>query len=412
MGQTKPAGSNGTHLLAERPAGGDAEAAAALARCVGDPNAFRSHWGRRPMLRRGAGPFGDLLDLDDVETVLDATARRPGLRLVRDGSPIPVARYTTTTRFGGASVEGVADPAKVVALVADGATVVLQGLQRTWPPLIRFARALERATSHAVQVNAYLSPPTSTGLARHADGHDVLVLQVSGTKAWAVDGLGEIRLAAGDVLYLPTGTPHAASAEAAPSLHLTVGLLRTTGRDVLRRLVDSLGPELDEPLPLGYARAEHRDELRAHLAHLLGRSADAISSADLDAVAEREALRARRRRRPAIRGQLRAVLGLADLHPATRIRWRADQAATLAADAQAAAGEERIVLSTGQRTLRLPAFARPALEAVLAGDEVVVEDLPGLDGSGRLVLARRLVREHLAEVVAPGSTPDHGEPGR
>ena len=48
-----------------------------------------------------------------------------------------------------------------VALYADGATLVLQGLHRLWPPLIDFARRLGADLRQPVQVNAYLTPPAT-----------------------------------------------------------------------------------------------------------------------------------------------------------------------------------------------------------------------------------------------------------
>jgi len=50
------------------------------------------------------------------------------------------------------------------------------------------------------------------------------------------------------------------------------------------------------------------------------------------------------------------------------------------------------------RTVELPGFCRPAVEALLGGAPVRVGDLPGLVAEDALVLARRLLRE---AVVVP-----------
>ena len=89
---------------------------------------------------------------------------------------------------GGAGAE-VADQVldeRIVGLVADGATLVLQGLHRVWPPLVDFAVRLRTDVGHPVQVNAYLTPAGNSGLATHYDTHDVFVLQVAGRKRWLV----------------------------------------------------------------------------------------------------------------------------------------------------------------------------------------------------------------------------------
>ena len=50
------------------------------------------------------------------------------------------------------------------------------------------------------------------------------------------------------------------------------------------------------------------------------------------------------------------------------------------------------------RTLRMPGGLRPALEQLMARDELAVADLP-LDEQSALVLVRRLVREGLLRIA-------------
>ena len=121
-----------------------------------------------------------------------------------------------------------------------GATVVLQGLHRYWPPLTRLVAELELELGHPCQANAYLTPPGSQGFAVHSDSHDVFVFQTHGTKQWEIYGLDDtggatdLLLEPGVVAYLPTGTPHAARAQDSASLHVTVGINRVSWRQALR----------------------------------------------------------------------------------------------------------------------------------------------------------------------------------
>ena len=64
----------------------------------------------------------------------------------------------------GAGVRDQVDADKVARLLADGCTVVFQGLHRAWPAVVDFAGALTRELGHPVQVNAYLTPPTAQRL--------------------------------------------------------------------------------------------------------------------------------------------------------------------------------------------------------------------------------------------------------
>ncbi|MEY4544799.1 MAG: hypothetical protein RL685_994 [Pseudomonadota bacterium] len=119
---------------------------------------------------------------------------------------------------------------------------------RLTPLLLSF---FEFFSSHC-WVNAYYSPARGVrGLSYHADGTDVFVFQVEGEKHWAFDAApilssaernpylkrvraGELEpeqqcvLRAGDLLYLPAGTCHAALATTSPSLHLTFAVRRHT----------------------------------------------------------------------------------------------------------------------------------------------------------------------------------------
>ena len=75
---------------------------------------------------------------------------------------------------------------KLLRLFADGATIVLQGLHRTWEPVLDFTQDLAADLGHPVQVNAYVTPAQNTGFSDHYDVHDVFVLQVAGEKRWRI----------------------------------------------------------------------------------------------------------------------------------------------------------------------------------------------------------------------------------
>src|SRR5712691_9352745 len=162
----------------------------ALERCVGDPRRFIENvWARRPVRYPGADPdsFGGLLALDDVDVMVPSMALRlPAARLIKDGATSPESTYTRSGRPGSKPMTGLADPARIFRLFDEGATIVLQGMHRFWLPAARFCRQLETALGHPTQVNAYITPPGSRGLAVHEDAHDVFVLQAFGWKHWDV----------------------------------------------------------------------------------------------------------------------------------------------------------------------------------------------------------------------------------
>lgn len=364
----------------------------ALARFVGDVEHFASeHWGRAPLVRRDVGPFDDLLDVDTVETMLTDLARRPTFRLVRDGRPVPATDYTRRTRVGGADVDDVADIDKILELVASGATVVMQGLQRFWPPLATCCLDIETALGHPVQANAYLSPPDAAGLARHHDDHAVIAVQVQGSKHWDIEGVGEITLEQGDVAYLPAGTAHSARTSGAMSLHITLGLLATTYRQVVQRAIDAIGnPDLDRPLPVGWATGA-LDPLAADFDEVFRKVATELAATDTTATANAERKRRMRRARRRWLGRLQVVVDPDAVGPASVVRPR-QRIAWHIADAS-------VLLEVPDRTLRLPLITERVVAALAIGEPIRVGDLPDLDADDLLVVVRRLIREGVLELV-------------
>lgn len=374
---------------------------AALARCVGDVERFLADtWGQGAHHHRASGGYTDLLSLDDVDQIVSASGlRTPAFRLVRDGQPLPASSYTRKARIGSRPVTDLVDPGRVFALFEDGATIVLQGLQRSWEPLARFCRALEADLTHPVQANAYVTPPVAAGLRVHADAHDVFALQTFGRKQWVTyaDGdrpLLDVPLEAGECLYLPQGLRHAARTIDEPSLHITVGVRTVTWEAVLRRALDqALAGALDDTgrgsLPAGFADDP---------AHLVGAVADRLRALDkqvgaLDAasVAHEAAQAFHSGRPPLLTGQLRQLLAVADVDDTTAVVRRPGSSCRVED------GDEGVIaLVLGDRTVRLPARAAPAVRWAAAQDRFTVGDLfPYLDEGGRRVLVTRLIREAL-----------------
>jgi len=395
-----------------QPADQGGDAVPALRRCVGDPERFAAeHWARAPLHRPGADPaaFADLFSLADVDhLVTRASLRTPAFRLVKDGVPLPPSASTRSGRIGSQPLSDLADPARILDQFAAGATIVLQSLHRYWPPLTRFCRELELALTHPVQVNVYVTPPASRGLGVHHDGHDVFVLQVHGRKQWDVYDAGDdsgagapivdAELAPGDALYVPRTFPHQARTAETASVHLTIGVLRTTWRDVLSRAVDEAFTDraLDDPLPIGWA--EDPGGLAAVLAGRIGELAARLEKVDALPLAQRQAHAFWSSRPPLLEGQIAQLLAVDRIADDTVLARRPGSVCRLAVDG------DRLVVTLADRDLRMPAALLPALELVRDRPSFTPADLADhLDPDGRLVLARRLVREGLLTARHPGA---------
>lgn len=332
----------------------------------------------------------------DVDHLLTETAiRTPAVRVARDGKVLPESVFTRGGSLAGKPLTGLVDPEKLLRLHDEGATIVLQGLQRYWAPVGDLVAELELELGHPCQANAYLTPPGAQGFAVHTDSHDVFVLQTHGTKLWEIHGAGgpgELLLEPGVVAYLPTGTPHAARAQEAVSLHLTIGINQLTWRGLLTREVGRVLRDVpDAHLPAGYLNDPAR--LAEGLGEHLTAVADAVRRLAHEAVAGEQVEEFLAGRPPRLAGALLDRAALAEgIGADTRLRRRRGHPCELVDEG------DTVRVLIGDRVLRVPARVRPALEHVAARRELSPADLP-LDAESALVLCRRLVREGLLEVV-------------
>lgn len=137
-----------------------------------------------------------------------------------------------------------ANPQKMLALFKQGYTIKYDKLHQTYPPLAQKVSFLENEIGLKIRTSLYVTPENSQGYGVHTDRHDVLALQLNGTKIWKVklseeilpskydgkvlptnweDGAQEIHLKAGDFFYCPRGLAHDVYTKDESSIHYTLG---------------------------------------------------------------------------------------------------------------------------------------------------------------------------------------------
>lgn len=210
------------------------------------------------------------------------------LTLLREGDVIPRARYR--------GEDGHVQAESLGALLAEGVSLVVTGIDDELPAIGRLTAALERALGHTVWCNAYLTHGQGGALAPHYDDHDVLVLQVHGKKRWFFHGTpspspiersregqdfgpaqSDLLIESGDLLYLPRGEVHHTTVEGDLSWHLTFGIDTRRGVDFVASLLERAAhdPAFREDLTrLGGASSLHEKEaeLKARLHALVDRA--------------------------------------------------------------------------------------------------------------------------------------------
>lgn len=403
----------------------------AFARCVAiDPASFAAtYWGRLPLLSRAAdlaGPEG-FLDLFSPAAADELLSRRglrtPFLRVANRGRVLPETSFAGSGGAGAEIADQVLDE-RVLGLYADGATLVLQGLHRLWPPLVDFARELGATLGQPVQVNAYLTPAGHQGFATHYDTHDVFVLQIDGRKHWRIhppvwphplesqpwgeraaevaaqaDGppAMDMWLSPGDALYLPRGWLHSAEAQRERSLHLTVGVRGLTRYALVEELLALAAQEeaLRGTLPFGMDVADPH-QLAPELTQTVATLRDWLTQVTPQQLASRLRDRSWPAWRPAPIRPLAQAEAIRRLDPASWVRLRPGLRCHLDSSPDDGQGHDgdRVALRTFDRVITFPAFCAPALWTLLVGQACRVGDLPGLpDDQDRVVLVRRLLRE-------------------
>jgi len=355
--------------------------------------------------RDDPGYFGALLSLADIDTVLTGQLI-PGeeIQLVQKGRTFEPEDYLLPS--------GHADPVRVVKSFAEGATIVLPGLQKRLPNLAAHCRSLETVFSCDLQTNIYFTPAGSQGFRTHYDSHDVIVLQIAGSKTWNIyespasvlplraqafnpEGfepgalIDTFTLHAGDMCYVPRGLVHDARATGELSLHITTGLLAAHWIDLVVEAVSQLALRdvaFRRSVPPGFANdGFDRAAARETFAALMQR---AVAAIDPDQTLDGFADEFRRRRAPVVPGQLMQLFQSDRIEAGTELRCRPDLIHAIAT-----AGDE-VILSVHGGEVVFPAHAEAALRDALARPGFRVGELAGdLDDAGQVVLARRLVRE-------------------
>ncbi len=199
------------------------------------------------------------------DLILERGLRAPGFRMVNNGATLPRSAVSRSVAIGDRTLDDLIEPNRVLEHHRDGATMVVQGLQHLDATYGRLSNNLALELDQPIQVNAYLSPPAARGLDVHFDYHDVIVVQLSGTKRWRVweplprtrrpvrygpgltmPDLAELGepvidrvIGPGDRLVIPRGHPHAVETVDDASVHLTLGIMAFTWERLIRFVLSS-----------------------------------------------------------------------------------------------------------------------------------------------------------------------------
>ncbi|GAA2797984.1 cupin domain-containing protein [Saccharopolyspora taberi] len=359
-----------------------------------------------------ASRFTDLFDWDALNRLL-TEHRLDGtqLRLLNRGRLVPEYAYTAPeiTRFRQTWQR--LRPGALTTQLRAGATLRLRDVDQLSAPVRDLAAALERDLRESVGVNLYASCTDIPGSNTHYDPHDVLVVQLAGRKSWKIFGprhplplqddmemsvrapeepITEFVLEPGQVLYLPRGWWHAVNATSGPSLHLTFGLRRATGADLLEWVAGSLRDE--DLVRADLPRFEDSQTQHAYLAELRRLVLDRLQD---PTVLDRMAVH-RDAARQADPGYALPHTALAEPHlpddDGMRAQLRARRAVVTEEQAE-------VLLSAGGLERRYPVAVTPVLKRLAVGREVTLAELVAEAGS---TVSSEQVGELLVDLARAG----------
>ncbi len=183
-------------------------------------------------------------------------------RLYSKGRRVDGAALRSSARYRRERLDFVSSE-KLVDYLNWGYTIAVDHVELLLP---RLHSVVDRAAGDSqswIHVNAYLAGGNAQGLPAHSDSHDVLVLQVEGTRKWQVEderGLTTLELTPNQILAIRRRTRHVAFHEGgSPSLHFALAVIRPrVAHLTLAALREGLAahPQLNEEVPLLGSDAE------------------------------------------------------------------------------------------------------------------------------------------------------------
>lgn len=288
---------------------------AKLADLVGDTHKFfTKFWAKWPTVMRASGDLGALISEDEMWDELDCGALvRPYFTVFNEGVRPAISDITVTRTVVGHKLQGYANAGQIRESFAAGATFKFNQAEHWHERIRRLVKGMEPDFRGGLEAFVFLSPPDKTAMQAHYDGAHVFVLQVAGVKDWVV-GLptgtetsesilhdGDIEstqrlettLHAGDVLYMPHGCPHFATARSGNSIHIAITVEEPSAEDLASiYLAYAMRDQRFEQL----MASRHEHELADSLERLRTLLVDRLTSADSEQILE-DAVNLRRQHR-------------------------------------------------------------------------------------------------------------------
>lgn len=224
---------------------------------------FESYWCTAPIhcpaIRKGR--LDDVLTLSDIDRYMQQT-HLPAhyFRVAQSDKTYQRDEWSYVQTRRNFDAIHLVDKDRLTQLYNQGATIIIGSAEEQITQLHDFCFKLSQDLGHRIQANVYITPPNAQGLGFHYDTHDVLVLQISGSKHWRlatravvnpvqeqplkplsqhdIKTKHEYSLQPHDSLYIPRGYVHSATSNDKASVHITLGLHSLRKFDLFKLVAD------------------------------------------------------------------------------------------------------------------------------------------------------------------------------
>lgn len=365
-----------------------------------DTASFLKHYQTREYFHVGRNSpehYKDLLSVADLDRLLQSEHLPAAyLNVVRDGTRYPLEAWSRIESSARGSA-CVAIPEKLFNLYSEGATLILNQADHAIPSLNSTCRALAVELGFPTHANVYITPRGAAGFAQHRDDHDVLIVQIAGSKRWLLHKQNapvvELDLKAGDLLYLPRGLSHSARTQAGDSIHVTLGL-----RPVYAfQLIDDLAAQaavdanFQQPQPPRLAGEEAKGMFETMFLRELRNLVERTKPSDLLALRFQSLLENQTQGWP---GRLSDLRHVHDMTLETFVCMRPGILTDISDD------RKFLKVSFAGKSVTIPGFLKGALDRILSGNTFAIHEIEGfIGGPGKIKLVSEFVKAGILEIV-------------
>jgi ribosomal protein L16 Arg81 hydroxylase len=238
---------------------------------------FERYWAKEHLhvSRTDRGYYDSILSVGDLDRLLESEQLPASFfHVVKNGVTHPPEEWSRMA-IAKMGEQRVALPERLFDLYSNGATLILNQAHHAIPALGLACRQIACELGVPSRANIYVAPPDAEGFPKHTDPHEILILQISGTKSWVLYPQDrepvEIEMMAGDLLYLPRNLAHAARTHKSASIHVSLGLMPVYGFRLMEELavLAQDHPGFQQPVPPEFAGQAARQLFEAEFVQRL-----------------------------------------------------------------------------------------------------------------------------------------------